>query len=286
MGAATIRIFLADGTPHGIRILDKSNWTGRGVEFSRLDWPRARLRDDLARPGVYVLTGEGDDGVMRVYVGEADLLATRIGQHYSGPGAREFWTRAVTFSSTNDSLNKAHVRHIEARLVGLALAAKRCKVENSNLPSEPKLSEYDRAEAESFLEDMLLIYPLVGIDAFEPAVAKAAAAQPLLHLHAKGITAQGREAPEGFVVEAGSRARKAEVPSLHAHIRTLRRQLVSNGVLADDDGGDDYRVTQDFAFNSPSTAAAVLLGRTANGRMEWKDATGTTLKAIQEAAGA
>jgi hypothetical protein len=52
MGAATIRVFLADRAPHGIRILAKSNWTGRGVEFSKLDWPRARLREDLAKPGV------------------------------------------------------------------------------------------------------------------------------------------------------------------------------------------------------------------------------------------
>jgi hypothetical protein len=30
-------------------------------------------------------------------------------------------------------------------------------------------------------------------------------------------------------------------------------------------------------------AAAVVLGRSANGRVEWKDAQGRTLKALQEA---
>ena len=284
MGAATIRIFLADGTPHGIRILDKSNWTGRGVEFSRLDWPRARLRDDLAKPGVYVLTGEGDDGIMRVYVGEADLLATRIGQHYSGPGAKIFWTRAVAFSSTNDNLNKAHVRHIEARLVGLAQAAKRCKVENSNLPSEPKLSEYDRAEAESFLEDMLLIYPLVGIEAFTPTADKPSPGRPLLHLKVKSVEATGQESPEGFVVFKGSRASKEETGVIHAFLRTQRAQLLASSVLAPDAAG--LVVTQDYTFSSPSTASGVLLGRNSNGRVEWRDVAGTTLKALQEAAGA
>jgi hypothetical protein len=280
MGATTIRIFLADGTPHGIRILDKSNWTGRGVEFSRLDWPRARIRDDLAKPGVYVLTGEGDDGLPRVYIGEADLLSTRIAQHYSGPSSKEFWTRAVAFSSTNDNLNKAHVRHIEARLVGLAQAAKRCKVENSNLPSEPKLSEYDRAEAESFLEDMLLIYPFVGIDAFTRAPAKGAAGQPQLQLKVKSILAHGQEASEGFVVFAGSRASMSESKAIHAYVQALREHLVGSGVLAPD--GDAFVLSQDYTFNSPSTAAAVLLGRISNGRMEWKDASGTPLKTLQE----
>ncbi len=42
-------------------------------------------------------------------------------------------------------------------------------------------------------------------------------------------------------------------------------------------------MTQDYIFNSPSTAAGVLLGRSANGRLEWQDAAGRTLKDIQEA---
>ncbi|WP_374519683.1 DUF4357 domain-containing protein [Hydrogenophaga sp.] len=44
-----------------------------------------------------------------------------------------------------------------------------------------------------------------------------------------------------------------------------------------------YRLTQDDSFSSPSTAAAVVLGRGANGRIEWKDAQGLTLKELQGA---
>lgn len=280
MGAATIRIFLADGTPHGIRILDKSNWTGRGVEFSRIDWPRARVRPDFGKPGVYVLIGDGDDGRMRVYVGEADVLGTRIAQHYSGPGAKEFWTRAIAFVSTNDSLNKAHVRYIESRLVGLANHAKRCHLENTTTPNETKLSEYDRAEAESFLEDMLLIYPLVGIEAFTPAADTPSPGRPLLHLKVKSVQATGQESPEGFVVFKGSRASATETGVIHEFLRTQRAQLLSSGVLASDAAG--LVTTQDYTFSSPSTASGVLLGRNSNGRVEWRDGAGTTLKALQE----
>jgi len=46
--------------------------------------------------------------------------------------------------------------------------------------------------------------------------------------------------------------------------------------------GNHYRFTQDYAFSSPSTAAAVVLGRSANGRIEWKDGLGRTLKELQE----
>jgi hypothetical protein len=41
--------------------------------------------------------------------------------------------------------------------------------------------------------------------------------------------------------------------------------------------------SQDQVFQSPSTAAGVILGRTANGRIEWKASDGRTLKEIQEA---
>jgi len=39
-----------------------------------------------------------------------------------------------------------------------------------------------------------------------------------------------------------------------------------------------------YLFASPSLAAGVMLGRPANGRVEWKAADGRTLKDIQDAA--
>ncbi len=34
--------------------------------------------------------------------------------------------------------------------------------------------------------------------------------------------------------------------------------------------GDRYKFTQDYAFDSPSAAAAIVLDRNSNGRTEWK----------------
>jgi hypothetical protein len=60
----------------------------------------------------------------------------------------------------------------------------------------------------------------------------------------------------------------------------LREDLIKNGVLVS--SGDQFVFSQDYAFSSPSTAAAVVLGRSANGRIEWKDTDCRTLKALQE----
>jgi hypothetical protein len=50
--------------------------------------------------------------------------------------------------------------------------------------------------------------------------------------------------------------------------------------------GAHLRLTEGYVFTSPSTAAMVLLGRTANGRVEWKTADGRTLKELQSEPGA
>ena len=81
---------------------------------------------------------------------------------------------------------------------------------------------------------------------------------------------------------AGSHAVAESVPSMQQHVRgmvELRQELIGNGVLAAEVGG--YRFSQDDVFTSPSTAAAVVLGRSANGRIEWKDSKGRTLKELQ-----
>jgi hypothetical protein len=128
---------------------------------------------------------------------------------------------------------------------------------------------------------MLLIYPLLGLTAFD-VPRREQASSPLLFLKSKGIVARGHERDEGFVVLSGSQAVKDEVPSIHRYMTDLRASLRERGILAAD--GDFFKLTQDYTFDSPSTAAGVMLGRTASGRIEWQDEQGRTLKAIQAAA--
>src|SRR5262249_32963984 len=122
---------------------------------------------------------------------------------------------------------------------------------------------------------------LVSSSLTPPAI-QVARAVPL-QLRGKGIEAKGYEVDEGFVVLAGSQAAKDEVPSIHQHVASLRQQLISRDVLKPD--GDRYVFSQDYTFSSPSNAAGVVLARSANGRIEWKDANGRTLKDLQAGIG-
>lgn len=274
----SVRIFIPTGEPEGLRIVEKSNWTGQGLVFPRAKFAEVRQRPELRRTGVYILWGPGESGQLpRVYVGEGDVVLPRLDQHAK---QKDFWTHAVVFTSKDQNLNKAHVQHLESRLVTLAREAKRAELDNGNAPQLPALSEADAADAEGYLGDLLLCLPLVGVGLFEKPKADTRRGRELF-IKAKGIQARGVDGSEGFIVRAGSQAVMDEVPSIITQLSSLRQSMLDQGVL--ERSGGAYQFSQDYAFSSPSTAAGVVLGRSANGRTEWKDAKGRTLKEIQEA---
>ncbi len=277
----SIRIFLQDGSSDGLRTIEKSNWTGRAIVFPRARFKEARTHESLARPGVYVLVGPSEEGDLpKLYVGQGDPVRPRLESHFAN---KDFWTLGAVFTSKDENLNKAHIEYLEARLIGLAKEAKRGVLDNSNVPHPPSVSQADEADMETFLEEMLRIYPVIGISVFERPTSTPAADR-LLHVKAKGIGARGYESDQGFVVVAGSEAVFKEVPSLQAWLSDMRTALTKQGILALH--GKQLRFTQDYAFGSPSTAAAVVLARNANGRIEWKDKAGKTLRQIQTEAAA
>jgi hypothetical protein len=273
----SVRVFLPSGDPDGIKVIEKSNWTGAGLVVPRALFAEAKIRPEFARTGVYLLIGPDESSALpRLYVGEGDPVRPRIEQHAK---QKDFWTHVVIFTSKDQNLNKAHIQHLEARLIALAAAAKRCALDNANTPASPSLSEADAAEAEGFLADTLLCLPVLGYGMFE--IPHAPAKSTELFLKAKGVVARGHESPDGFVVHKQSQAVKTEVPSIHPYLSDLRKQLVKQGVLVA--RGDFYELTQDYSFASPSTAGGVILGRSTNGRVEWKTASGQTLKSLQNA---
>jgi len=277
----TVKLFLADGTPDGLRIVEKSNWTGMATMCSRAQYLSVRTREEFSRPGVYVLVGPSDGGGSRqkIYIGEADIARERIDNHLKG---KDFWTNLIRFSSKDTNLNKAHVQYLEARLVELARQAKRADIENANSPRLPSLSEADMADMSAFLDDMLVIYPLLGVSAFEVVAEVASPTELRLELRVKDTLAFGADRAEGFTVFKDSLGRLETVPSIHAYMRDLRNKLIADGVLILDHG--QLRLTQDYQFESPTTAAGVFAGRPANGRTEWKDDQNRKLREIQEAA--
>ena len=90
----TIRIFVPDGDPEGIRVIDRMNWTGVGIAFPRTKWSDVRQRPELQHTGVYILVGYADldDDLPTLYIGQADGVRNRIESHVQG---KDFWTWSI-----------------------------------------------------------------------------------------------------------------------------------------------------------------------------------------------
>jgi hypothetical protein len=281
----SVNVFLPTGDPEGLKVVEKSNWTGRGLVIPKAIFGESKSREELSRTGVYLLVGPSETSALpTIYVGEGDPVRPRLEQHVKN---KEFWTHAVVFTSKDTNLNKAHVQRLESRLVELASRAKRCVLDNGNAPAPPSLSEADEAMAEGFLDDVLLCLPILGYSMFEAGASAAArSADEILHLSAKGVEATGKDTAAGFVVFANSTAvgNDKVTPSLVNHfpsVKELRDELIRQSVLVP--RGEDLVLTLDYTFSSPSMASSVILGRTSNGREAWKAKDGRTLKQIQTA---
>lgn len=291
----SITISAVTGDPNGLRVVEHSAWYGKALILPRSVVPEVlNNREEFSKSAVYLLVGPSEDGTgEKLYVGEADPLRDRIQNHLA---QKDFWTRLIFFTGSSDQLNKTHVKFLEARLLQLASTAKRMELENKTSPSLPSMSESERIRGEGFLRHILEILPILGVHAFdiprrstseysEQTASQKVLAQDrnLLIIRSKGVEATGFDSSDGFLVTAGSQAVLQIQPSMETHVRgyaALRRTLVANGVLRETEHCLEFN--QDYVFDSPSAAAAVVLGRSANGLIEWKTSKGEVLKNLQE----
>lgn len=278
----TLKIFLADGIAEGLRVIEKSNWVGKCIACSRSQFPKIKTRDEFKKTGIYLIYGmDLNNNQPIIYIGEGDPVLPRLEAHDRN---KDFWEHLILFTSKDENLNKAHIQYLEARLVGMAQTAKRCRLENGNSPTQSALSESDVADMENFLENMVLIYGALGLPVFETPKIEHRATENNEQLYLKGLHAEatGFDSAEGFIVLKGSKAKLTDVDSLPEPIKIFRAQLITDKLFVQN--GNSYELTQDYTFTSPSKAAAIFLARSANGRIEWKTKIGKTLKDIQEGA--
>ena len=207
-------------------------------------------------------------------------LGKRLAQHNKDEG-KDFWDRVYVVTSKDQNLTKAHVRYLESRLIAIATEAGRAKLLNGTAPDYGLLPEGDLADMEFFIEQVRIVLPVLGQEFLRdqpkvsspPVVAKpgetAVVDSPTFELTSRklpGLRAEAREVDGDFVVLAGSTARSDDSQA-KSNYRGLRDALRADGTL---EVGEKYlRFTKDTAFQSPSAASAVVLGRNDNGRVSW-----------------
>lgn len=271
----TIKLFLVKGLPDGLRTAEISNWSGLAIAGPRADLAAIKAREELQAPGIYFLVGEdADTGSRKVYVGEAENVAKRLGS--KSHASKEFWVSAIAFVAKDNNLTKAHIRYLEGHLIDLAeelgLTMENEQTTKSNLP------ESDRADMDEFLQKVLQLLPVLGLTTFDRPEPLSANSDEWLQCNIKGLTAKGRRTNSGFLVAAGSQAVKDHRPAAKYWAKK-RNDLIEAGLFIDK--GDHLEFIKDHEFRSPSAAGACVRGGSTNGLTAWRNKAGTQLKELE-----
>ncbi|WP_208091996.1 GIY-YIG nuclease family protein [Candidatus Blastococcus massiliensis] len=307
MNGKQIRLFLADGTPGGLLTAEIMNWTGFVVAAPRSDLSSLLLRSEVKRTGIYLLLGDDPEspGRQLVYIGEGDDVSKRLYQH-ARDESKSFWDRAVVLTNKDLNLTKAHARYLESRFIALAMQAGRSRLHNATSPEPVALPEADRSDMEYFISQAKIILPVLGINTLRVTSSSPAAGtrpvgddsstgapasldtdakmSPMFVMEHKksGVRAYAQEVDGEFTVRAGSLAVRAWTGNDGSYKR-LRQRLELEMVLVPSADNKTMMYPKDYVFASPSAAAAVSVGRNANGRRVWTlEATGQEYGEWQE----
>ena len=214
-----------------------------------------------------------------MYVGQSGDLKTRLAEHNK---KKDFWQRACVVLSKTNSLTQTHALFLEWYCLQMADRVDRYTITNGHLGSKPYTPTPLQSDCLEIFEAAQVLLATLGFPIFEPLTPEPGQATKSEEYVCKagGCDARGLYTPEGFVVLKGSVGRKGNVPSLAGTSdERFRAKLVESGVMRED--GDRVVFEKDHLFGSPSMAAIAVLGRTANGWLEWKTSDGRTLDAVE-----
>ena len=203
-----VTIYLADGTPSGIRHVEIANWSGQAIACPRSRLNELRQWTEAQRPGVYFLlekqTAETGD---RAYIGESENVVKRLSQQDKN---QDFWNEVIVFTSKDENLTKAHIKYLESRLTAISIEADRYKIENGNTPTESTLPRADKDAMEEFVHNLRIVLGTLGHRVLEPIKATVIPSStqddsPKLSqfeftFSIRGLNARGQQTDDGFVL--------------------------------------------------------------------------------------
>lgn len=269
----TIELFWVNGTADGIITAELSNWNGKGIKVPRTEITRCQ-RDDVCEPGVYFLLCQEDDGTDSVYVGEAENIKDRLIQHirdYQSGKEKYYWNTAVIFVGRD--LNKALIRYLENRLVEIATECARCKLLTKNTYKKTVIKESQIASMEEFIDNIKVLINAMGYKILE-SVPVAVDTTEYLFCKSGSASGKGFISAGGFTVVKGSKVSDHLSNSFESGAKSyfdLRKKLEADGIITEGVFAKNYE------FSAPSAASSVVLGRSSNGKSEWKTQSGKKL---------
>ena len=294
-----LSMILIDGTANGRIKCTISKWI---IAFKI---PRDKLEDckvtdvdelkELKHSGIYFLLGENE-----IYVGQAGTringegILKRISEH----NKKNYWDEVIIFTaSSNDFLGYTEISSLENKFFRLAVDTGRYKVINRKEPLPGNPNAEQKISIEKFAEYVQMVMLIWGYKVFEPikknppveeieipSVPKNQ--QPkknensIFYLKRNGNDkyATCKRTSDKYIVLAGSKIDpQLTEKDVSKNVIDKRNYIKENLQLT-----KDYILLIDIDFDSPTAAAEFVTGVSTNGKLDWKNENGITLKEIKE----
>lgn len=284
----SIKIFLSDGSPIGLRHVEIANWSGQALACPRSRFSELGSWEESQRPGVYFLFEKAlADENNLAYIGESENVFRRLADH---DRKKEFWNEVIIFTSKDENLTKGHIKYLEARLAEISKDADRYHLENSLTPTKSNLPRSDSAAMEEFIDNIRIILGSLGHRILEATSSEdKVSTKPenkqslmdyelIFEIHK--LKASGKVTDDGFLLIKGSQISQTTSSGLHKRLIDIKNQALISGEL--EDNKDHYVLLKDKIFTSSSYAASYVTGNNRSGPKSWKTDNGKTLKALEE----
>lgn len=283
-------LFLIDGEVTGRIKCTLSNWTGLAYKIPRSYLEKSKERQDLKQSGVYFLIEKNENGDDEVYIGQASTrkngegVLFRVIEHLKD---NKYFSEVVILTTQNNSFGATEISYLENRFTNLALETGRYTVRNGNEPNIGNVTEEKESELEEFIQYSKMVLGVLGYKVFIPIlnttekIIEKNQKESKFYLSRKSkksqqlIQASCIRTNEGFVILKGSMIEEIDSDAIPLAIKELRTKCKANKEIF------NGKLTRNLLFNSPSYAAAFVLGMQTNGRVDWKDENGITLKELE-----
>lgn len=271
-----INIFLPDGNPNGVKIIEIANRITHAILIPRTKLADVKDRPELNQPALYILCDR--DGT-QVYLGECERFISRVKTHDQ---SKDFWEIAIAFVASDNSLEKANVKYLESIAVELAKDAQRMEVMNAVVPARNNLHEFRLQTTLDFFEDVKLLASTLGFPLFDKIDVEDKDESQIWYCNRRLTKARAVYDENGFTVLKGSIIDGSHQPSFikyYPSAVTEREQLfMEHGVVSQD--GKTFELTNNVTFTSANKAGGFVVGANVNAWTNWKNKAGKTMDEV------
>jgi len=275
----TIHTELIDGTLDGARdIYLGANSTCHLYVIPREEITLANTIDDISgQPAFYILIDDMQAKRPQAYIGHTTDFSNRKNDHVQ---KKDFWKIALVFISDNHKIYGDDVKFLEYLGIKEALSMNGCELLNGNNPKKPTIAPFRVNDMEVFFRDIVLLSRFCGCGIFDaPKKDTTYSNQHLFYVRGTERPSEGKafyDYEKGQLillkdsifaptVVASYKSVESRDAFIEKHCSVIDNQIILN---------------ENVAFDSPSGASGIVLGRPSNGWSDWKDEEGKSLQEI------